>query len=95
MNRYSLKTELRMFANSAYSHDMNKANRSKRIEQSRSGIIAWPKDALRQEQPKGMWVFEILEDVHAERISKDGKMSETGKVLGAEHENLNLIPGLT
>jgi hypothetical protein len=42
-----------------------------------------------------MWVFEILEDVHAERISKDGKMSETGKVLGAEHENLNLIPGLT
>lgn len=49
MNRYFLKVELRMFVNSVYSYDMNKVNRSKRIEQSRFGIIVWFKDVLRQE----------------------------------------------
>lgn len=40
-----------------------------------------------------MWVFEIFEDVYVERISKDGKMFEIGKVFGVEYENLNLIFG--
>lgn len=71
---------------------MSKTNRNNRIKESRSGIIAWPKDALRQGQSKGIWGFENLEDIHAERNSRDGKMSETVIGLAAEHENLNLIP---